>query len=144
MLMELGRGEVTVVRVHVKEMKPNEWAGSCGDAQILLKGAGETSETGVVAGPFDLWMMSLAFAVAESIRAYVTEKAWNLESLHVDAVDERSGEGKLLYITFLIHADGLHQGERDELFGAVRNRCTLLRLINKEIEIYFSDQLANG
>lgn len=132
------------MRVHVKEMKPNEWAGSCGNDQILVKGAGDASEADAETRSFDLWMMSLAFAVAESIRAYVTEKAWDLESLQVDAVDERGGEGKLLYITFLIHADGLHQKERDEVFGAVRNNCTLLRLINKEIEIYFSDQLAKS
>lgn len=132
------------MRVHVKEMKPNEWAGSCGNDQILVMGAGETSEADPKIRSFELWIMSLAFAVAESIRAYATEKGWNLESLQVDAVDEWSDEGKLLYITFHINADGLHQEERDEIFGAVRNNCSLLRLVNKEIEIYFSDQLAKG
>lgn len=88
-------------------------------------------------------MMSLAFAVAESIRSYATEKAWDFQSLQVDAVDEVSDQGKLLYVTFHITAAGLQKEERDEVFSAVRTTCTLLRLVNKEIEMYFADRLAN-
>lgn len=131
------------MQVHVKEMKPNEWIGSCGNDQIMIRLQAEPSGAVSLNRPFDLWMMSLAFAVAESIRSYVTEKAWDLESLQVDAVDEVSDQGKLLYVTFLITAAGLQKEERDEVFSAVRTNCALLRLVNKDIEFYFADRLAN-
>ena len=131
------------MQVHVKEMKPNEWTGSCGNDQIMIRQQAEPSGASSLNRSFDLWMMSLAFAVAESIRSYVMEKGWNLESLQVDAVDEASDQGKLLYVTFLITAAGLQKEERDEVFSAVRTNCTLLRLVNKDIEFYFADRLVN-
>jgi len=134
---------VTVLQVHVKEMKPHEWIGSCGNNQIMIRQQEDSSGSASLNRPFDLWMMSLAFAVAESIRSYTTEKAWDLQSLQVDAVDEVSDQGKLLYVTFHITAAGLQKEERDEVFSAVRTTCTLLRLVNKDIEMYFADRLAD-
>ncbi|SYX86613.1 OsmC family protein [Paenibacillus alvei] len=131
------------MQVHVKEMKSHEWIGSCGKDQIMIRQQADSSGSASSNRSFDLWMMSLAFAVAESIRNYATEKAWDLQSLQVDALDEVSNQGKLLYVTFLITADGLHKEERDEVFSAVRTTCTLLRLVNKDIEMYFADRLAN-
>ncbi|MBN3523994.1 OsmC family protein [Paenibacillus apiarius] len=129
------------MHVLVKRLKPRQQIGYADSRSVMINHEGGGSDDKAGFSSLELWLFSLASSAAISMESYAEEKGWNLTFLQIEVEDEANEEGYLMDLKFYITAEGLTSDQRGEMFGAVRQECTLLRAVNPDIELYFADRL---